>query len=232
MESLKRPVPYFAILGTAIFAPTQGFMNFTVYVRPRYLRYRQQHSWWRSFWAIREKLPTRNKAGSTLPEKQHVEAQQQQDTEMETAVETAAVEELSWGDSEIVAEEDADVMDPSYALLMNLETCKDYLVDGDEEEESAGDEPVDRRNLWYRMKGVVAKVECRVSHILSQRSLINSRSSQQEGGVDRESKAGDGPDLMEDPSSRCSEVPEEIWEEFEAAGDEITIISYANTEEF
>jgi hypothetical protein len=71
---------------------------------------------------------------------------------------------VSRDDLEIVAEEDADVMDPAYVLWISRQVLK---VDGDVEEESARDAPVDRRNLWCTMKGVAAKVECRVSHVLS-----------------------------------------------------------------
>ena len=46
MQAYSDSVPFWAILCMTIFYPAQGLMNFLIYIRPRYCRYRQNHPDW------------------------------------------------------------------------------------------------------------------------------------------------------------------------------------------
>ena len=46
MQAFTPSTPYWAKLCMTIFYPLQGFFNFFIYVRPRYLRYRRRHPEW------------------------------------------------------------------------------------------------------------------------------------------------------------------------------------------
>lgn len=72
-QAFSTNVPFWAIMCMTIFYPAQGFLNAMIYIRPRYLRYRQKHPEW-SLWktgcatlrrAIRGPNLSASKRGST-----------------------------------------------------------------------------------------------------------------------------------------------------------------------
>lgn len=65
MQAFTTNIPFWAILGMTLFYPAQGFFNFLIYVRPRYLRYRQKHPEWTLTMLVRETLARAIRGGST-----------------------------------------------------------------------------------------------------------------------------------------------------------------------
>eukprot|EP00797_Seminavis_robusta_P034303 Sro816_g206680.1 n/a (265) ;mRNA; r:23038-23832 len=49
-QAFSTNIPFWAVLGMTIFYPAQGLINFFIYIRPRYVRYRQRHPEW-SLWS-------------------------------------------------------------------------------------------------------------------------------------------------------------------------------------
>mmetsp|Transcript_12333 Transcript_12333/g.27797 ORF Transcript_12333/g.27797 Transcript_12333/m.27797 type:complete len:440 (-) Transcript_12333:273-1592(-) len=56
MQAFRDQTPFWALLGMTLFYPAQGFLNFLIYIRPRYLRYRQKHPDWSTWYLVKRTL--------------------------------------------------------------------------------------------------------------------------------------------------------------------------------